>query len=417
MSLERHKPLGCLSPLGIAAALLTLLLILALTGMQGGRMFSPGGLNAEARGAVLGGVASHAELSGRCAACHTAPWDPRGMSELCLDCHTDLTGDPTNFHRVMLAQSRQSRCSDCHTDHHGGSAALTLLDLEQFPHLAVGYSLQAHRYTSQGAYFTCADCHTAGLAVFDVQVCSDCHAPLQAGFLPAHIDAFGGGCLACHDGVDRYGAAFDHNRLAFQLLGRHAGMSCVGCHAGARSPAELQDAPAACAACHLDDDAHQGQFGRDCAGCHTPESWQQADFDHSLTAFKLDGAHARVACEACHANGRFKGTPVECRACHAEPARHQGLFPGGCAECHTVAAWTPAQFNAPHRFPIDHGEGGLSACTVCHPDSLQGYTCYGCHEHNPAEIEAKHREEGIADFADCMACHPTGQEEEGGEHD
>jgi hypothetical protein len=41
------------------------------------------------------------------------------------------------------------------------------------------------------------------------------------------------------------------------------------------------------------------------------------------------------------------------------------------------------------------------------------YTCYGCHEHNPSEIEQEHREEGISDFQNCVACHPTGREKEG----
>ena len=88
-----------------------------------------------------------------------------------------------------------------------------------------------------------------------------------------------------------------------------------------------------------------------------------------------------------------------------------------CADCHTADAWTPAKFDRAHTFPIDHGEDGPSPCRTCHPDLLSAYTCYGCHDHAPAEIEEEHRKEDIVDFQNCVECHPTGQkdEAEGGE--
>jgi hypothetical protein len=72
----------------------------------------------------------------------------------------------------------------------------------------------------------------------------------------------------------------------------------------------------------------------------------------------------------------------------------------------------PALFDRPHTFPFNHGESGFSDCQVCHPNSLTTYDCYTCHEHNPAQIEAEHREEGISNFQDCAECHPTGHEDE-----
>ena len=159
-------------------------------------------------------------------------------------------------------------------------------------------------------------------------------------------------------------------------------------------------------------DAHDGQFGGNCAVCHTPDGWEGATFDHNLTDFLLVGRHAKTECEACHINNVFKGTPDECVACHAEPQFHAGSVGTACANCHTALAWTPAQFDRPHSFPFNHGESGVSPCQRCHPDSLAAYTCYGCHEHNPAKIERKHLEEGIRDFQDCARCHPTGREEE-----
>ena len=477
----QKKRLGCFSFTGILAGVLTLLALSGLGLAQGGVMFSPGDLNAQAGEQTLGGVQSHAETGGHCAACHSAAWQKQSMAERCLDCHTELTSDPQNFHAVMLAQSQNAGCNGCHTDHRGKNASLTSLDLRDFPHLAVGYSLQAHQNTAQGSGFACSDCHGSDLSQFIVTVCTDCHAQIDAAYTQVHTQTFGTECLACHDGVDRYGGDFDHNLLPFQLAGKHAATACAGCHAGAHTVGDLQAArqdcfgchakddahqgqfgqdcaschtpenwqdatfdhslaafalsgahvdvaceschinsvfkgtPHECAACHIQDDVHQGQFGQDCAGCHTPEDWKQASFDHSLAAFALTGAHINVECTRCHTDNVFKGTPQECGACHADPDFHSGLFPADCAACHTTATWLPAQFQEAHTFPIDHGEAGPSTCRTCHAERLSAYTCYGCHEHTPAEIEAEHREEGIADFSDCMRCHPTGQEEEGGD--
>jgi hypothetical protein len=404
----QKRKLGCLTPLGILVFIFTLMLLLALGVTRGGAMFSPGELNAQAGTQPRGGVSSHAETGGRCSACHTPPWSRQGMSERCLECHTELVTDPEDFHNIMLAQSHAQGCYECHTDHQGLEASLTTLDLKTFPHLSLGYSLQAHQTMANGQPFVCRDCHPSGVAQFDLAVCTDCHTKIDPAFMQSHLQEYGQTCLDCHDGVDRFGKGFDHNQLEFPLIGRHAGVTCGECHTNK----VYKGTPQECAACHIKDDAHQGRFGQSCEGCHTPEDWAKASFDHSKSAFPLTGAHTNTPCEKCHVDNTFKGTPQECAACHTEPAFHAGRFPGDCAACHSTAAWTPAQFNQPHTFPINHGEGGASTCRTCHPDSLQTYTCYGCHEHNQAEIAAKHIEEGIGDFSDCIRCHPTGQEEE-----
>jgi hypothetical protein len=62
----------------------------------------------------------------------------------------------------------------------------------------------------------------------------------------------------------------------------------------------------------------------DCGRCHKPEDWSAPGFDHSKTAFKLDGAHQNVQCRACHLpvedeEGlfiRYKSTDTACAACH-----------------------------------------------------------------------------------------------------
>jgi hypothetical protein len=383
------------------------------------------------------------------------------MDDRCLVCHADLLGSDQDFHAIMIAQGKGLTCRLCHSEHRGAQAALVRLELADFPHDGVGFSLRAHRQMPGASDFTCADCHAEDFSRFDEAVCQSCHLNLDSGYMEAHTADFGQSCLACHDGIDSYGEAFDHNRLAFTLLGGHANIACAECHTGARQRADLENTvidcdqchtpenwqtatidhsltafpltgahagvecqdchagrqfkgtPQDCIACHAADDAHQGSFGQDCSGCHTPDGWEAASFDHSLAAFTLTGAHLGVECVECHINQVFKGTPQECSACHIEPDYHRGLFDAECAACHTTDGWSPARYDRAHSFPINHGESGLSACSTCHPDSLTVYTCYGCHEHNPGNIEAKHREEGISNFQDCLRCHPTGREEEG----
>lgn len=411
----QKRQLGCISFTGILSVILTSLALAGLGISRGGAMFSPGDLNAQAGEQTRGDIKTHAETGGRCSACHSAPWHKQTMAERCLACHTELTLDPADFHTVMLAQSRRVSCSACHTDHRGEAASLTNFDLQNFPHLSLGFSLQAHKKTSDGMNFVCSDCHGSDIAQFNITACIDCHARIDAVYTQQHAQDFGTDCLACHDGVDRYGGSFDHNQHTFQLTGKHAEAACAACHAGARTANDMQAARQDCFGCHAEEDPHEGQFGQDCAGCHTPESWENATFDHSLASFALTGAHVNVECTRCHIDNVFKGTPQDCVSCHADPEIHLGLFPADCASCHTTDAWSPAQFNEAHIFPINHGEGGPSSCKTCHPDNLNTYTCYGCHEHTPGEIAAKHIEEGISDFNDCVRCHQTGEEEEGEE--
>jgi len=341
------------------------------------------------------------------------------MADLCLGCHQDVAvqvRDRAGLHGGLMAGTAARTCHGCHTEHRGSAAALTVLDAATFPHDLIGYSLQSHQRTPPGTALACADCHVQDLAHYDPAVCATCHSRLDAGFMQTHLATFGPQCRPCHDGVDRYGRAFDHNKLSFALAGKHAGVACARCHTNATTVEALQRTPTDCAACHQKDDAHQGRFGAACAGCHTPEDWKKASFDHSKSAFPLTGAHVNVTCEQCHKNNVFKGTPADCAACHAEPAFHAGTFGNQgnqCATCHTTAGWSPAQFNLAHNgFPINHGERQQAgSCKTCHPTTVKEYTCYGCHQHNPARIAAQHAEEGVsgAELANCLRCHQGGR--------
>ncbi len=247
--------------------------------------------------------------------------------------------------------------------------------------------------------------------------CENCHRQMDVGWMAGHVQAYGDSCLACHDGVDRFGCSFVHP-AGFPLDGKHAAIDCEECHRRARTLADFKVSSASCVSCHQREDPHQGRFGTNCETCHTTAGWTPATFDHNLSRFPLTGAHTRVKCESCHQKRVFKGTPTECVACHREPAFHMGMFPGQtCFECHTTNAWRPAKYDGPHAFPMNHGErvGRPNTCASCHQPTLAEWTCYTCH--NQAKIAREHREEGITNFKDCLHCHPTGREDEGGEEE
>ncbi len=64
-----------------------------------------------------------------------------------------------------------------------------------------------------------------------------------------------------------------------------------------------------------------------------------------------EGAHASLACESCHKNGVYKGTPSSCAACHSEPDFHVGKFGTDCATCHSPTAWSSVDYEGPHTIP------------------------------------------------------------------
>ena len=99
--------------------------------------------------------------------------------------------------------------------------------------------------------------------------------------------------------------------------------------------------------------------------------------------------------------------PHECRACHEEPEVHAERVGFNCSRCHTLEAWKPA-LPLRHTFALDHGEKGQVACQTCHAATYFENTCYGCHDHDPADMDTVHAAEGITQLEPCGECHPTG---------
>ncbi len=400
----RKKPLGFLTIPGLVTAVMTVLIVAVVGLLRGGVLFSPGPLNAQV-GALLGSVTSHADLSGRCTACHAYFWQSATMADRCVLCHTDVAAqlqDPSTLHGDQFAKKPGISCRYCHPDHQGANAPLTDMSKADISHQVFGYSLTAHQRQADGSPFVCKTCHVNGYTTFDQSICATCHQQIDAQFMQAHLQAYGSGCLACHDGVDSYGHNFDHGKVAFKLTGKHTSLDCGACHIAARSIADLKATPQDCSSCHNKDDAHQGQLGTDCGACHTTDGWLPANFDHSKSKFPLTGAHASLDCTKCHLNNVFTALDMACFSCHAKDDAHQGQFGTLCDTCHSTTAWLPSTFDhSKSKFPLTGAHISL-ACAQCHINNqFTGLdtTCVSCH----AKDDAHNGQFGT----DCGTCHST----------
>ena len=136
--------------------------------------------------------------------------------------------------------------------------------------------------------------------------------------------------------------------------------SCANCH----DRSNVRTQTSLCVDCHKDIAAdlkqQHGYHGRmtnagvgECRACHTEHRGRKADivqlsrvqFDHHLTDFALEGAHAALGCESCHKKGEpWRKAPVTCIGCHKADDVHRGQFTQSCGECHSSLTWTGGKF-------------------------------------------------------------------------
>jgi hypothetical protein len=397
-----NRSLGCLTTTGMITAAITAALVTIVAFASGQRIFSPGALNAEQAAAPIGGIYAHAELERDCAACHAPFWSQELMGDRCLACHAATQAELTDETAFHFGFANPGNCRSCHTDHHGEAGPLTLAAMANFPHDRTGFSLRAHEPISEDGSFMCGECHTVPLGEFDLNACRACHLSYDAGYLVQHIQDFYPTCLGCHDGLDSYGAAFDHEQTTFPLNGEHAGLACGNCHAGAQDLAMLQATEGECEACHRSDNVHSDKIPSECGACHTPATWAEALFSHQLSGFDLIGSHLLAECESCHLERQWVGIPRLCVQCHSEADVHAGQFPEDCGSCHLPTGWTDITFEHDRSiFPLTGAHLAVE-CGDCHPGGLYVGT--------PTQCVACHREDdrhGGQFGEDCSACHTT----------
>ena len=340
----------------------------------------------------------------------------------CMDCHTALT---------FRFKKSATRCADCHQDVHNGELGATCDRCHSVQSWLVPDMVQKHsatRFSLVGMHATvpCQECHANEQKHQYVGLRTDCYGCHQRDYdgttAPNHrASGLGTDCQSCHAvnavnwGASFAGGAFDHAKTGFPLVGAHASIACVRCHAGnVFGPLSVQ-----CATCHGNEFAtaksppHTG-FSTDCTGCHTMTAWQPATFDHNTrTTFPLTGGHTAVTCQQCHASGVFQGLGTNCYSCHQQdmltkattPTPHAG-FPTDCSGCHTTnPGWAPSTFNHSTVFVIAGAHAAL-ACNQCHTSatnwSTTATTCIGCHQQDFATANSPPH---TGFTADCTGCH------------
>ena len=370
----------------------------------------------------------------------------------CRSCHLSVKFDEATL--------KGADCATCHADVHRGAYAERCASCHTTVSFADVPGLQIHARTTfplTGAHaqITCRTCHVddrgGAFAPVDPQ-CISCHrADYERASPVNHVAAnYPTDCTRCHITVAWPAhVSFDHVSLSngFRLLGAHARVRCTSCHAAADMtplfhPANDQD----CVTCHQPDydRAHPGNsFPTVCANCHTVEAWGGATFDHAQVAngFRLQGAHASLACSQCHAADM---TPLfhptndqDCISCHqpdyqAAPNHVARSYSQTCLQCHTQTTWEGATFaHTPSMTdcaschhddfiaassPVNHTTQGIieAACSQCHSNSASSWQqttyvhgdCYNNttnRAHQNARCEQCHATGYPA--ATCTACH------------
>jgi hypothetical protein len=306
-------------------------------------------------------------------------------------------------------------CSDCHSTKAWKPLRLDL----KFKHENTGFALEG-----QHAAVECKQCHASLKFTGAAKECKACHKDIHNGTL-------GPNCERCHtiqSWQDVSKVAVVHQTTRFPLFGRHQHVGCDNCHA-AQGESRFINMPLQCGACHRQDyeattnpNHKLAGFSMRCEQCHSSAitGWQTAGtgnlggFDHSRTRFPLLGVHATVACNQCHANNRFAGTPTDCFACHqndfqktTNPNHVTGNFSKNCQLCHNNNAWRPATFDHSRTgFPLAGAHNSVE-CAQCHVNGRFAGTpkdCFSCHQTDFQQTTNPNHVAGNYPH-DCLTCH------------
>lgn len=322
----------------------------------------------------------------------------------------------------------------------------------------------------------CAQCHGDG-DVRMVDACIECHADVGSdidvgrGLHGSLEQNLAQQCAVCHS--EHHGTEFpvvnprsffiagvpdvedfDHEIVGFPMAGEHLELLCIDCHANAndvvlpKGVKRYMGLDRSCAACH--EDPHDGQMAKDCADCHSQETFDELlEFEHD-ERFPLVGSHARASCLDCHAEGSAHsieasggdGGPQrwrECVDCHESPHRESfidgiaqlaDLTPGdSCVTCHALehqlfaseSVEVDAEQHALSGFPLELPHAEVE-CAQCHGDPVEGASdfaarypgrlpddCQDCHDDAHRGFFADRAIDlGLAQRTECIDCHlPT----------
>ncbi len=338
----------------------------------------------------------HHELEGisKCTSCH--PYGKTLSNDKCLECHKEIKASIGSA-RGVHAHAADNRCADCHSDHNGENFQIVRFDTTKFDHrITTGFPLEGKH-----AEIACDSCHSwnhvadPGVKMLqgrrtrtylgESPSCTSCHPDV-------HRSQFSTPCSSCHD-TKRWKPApfFSHEHSRYPLTGKHRLAECKQCHNGTvdHSSAVLYRGMtfSSCESCHRD--PHMKKFTRRCDECHSTAAWKttkEGTFDHQRSEFPLNGKHADVKCQACHA------TAPRAVGASGELGFHISRF-RRCADCHKDAHG--GQFAA-------RADGGK--CEACHSDRGFRVILYTIESH----LQSRYPLTGAHMATDCIACHKAG---------
>lgn len=261
-----------------------------------------------------------------CAKCHSgAPVAPgifgKTLGKKCADCHKTP-------HRTKWKLD----CGACHTER-AVPWATANARMTKPQHEATGYRLvKPHEKTACKACHEPAKPYAARYSAppREAKACEACHKDAHAGqFLPRRPR-----CIECHKETAFKPSHFGvKEHSVYPLKGGHEKAACEACHIrdAALGGVRFVKVRADCAFCHRD--PHAGQFREggktSCELCHRDAaSWKTLVFDHDKARFKLDAAHAKVACKECHPS---VGTKDGRRVILYKPVK------SACSDCHSFS--------------------------------------------------------------------------------
>jgi hypothetical protein len=191
-------------------------------------------------------VGAHTKLD--CHACHTAPVATQKLGTDCVACHRTR-----DVHSGQLGKD----CTQCHGVESWRKDIVFDHDLTGFTLVGLHVAVPCHA------------CHTKPSFKGAPKACNDCHQRDDR-----HKGSLGKECESCHS-PNGWGIwEFDHAKATgFALTGAHARATCEGCH---KQPPDVVKLAGDCASCHMQDDVHLGQFGRQCQRCHNSSTFKGA---------------------------------------------------------------------------------------------------------------------------------------------
>lgn len=268
-----------------------------------------------------------------CRKCHTSLEFSQAKMD-CNACHTDI-------HQGTVGQD----CARCHT-----SNTWIVTTVKQI-HQQRGFSLVGSHASAD-----CASCHTSASQLRFDNINTDCYACHSADYEKTNhrADGFGTDCFTCHNMTGQdwsfSGKGFEHG--FFPLTGGHRLQDCKECHTTGEFKTKISPD---CYSCHQDTynatknpNHSTSGFSKDCATCHSINSWVPATLDHEDFFPIKSGKHSGIS----------------------------------CVECHTNTA------------------------------NYSAFSCTDCHEHNKSSMDSKHDDVRNYAWvsANCYACHPKGKE-------